>query len=126
MIVYASLQPFSGWMAPIPGTPFFLQASWPPRFTRYDVAINVIAYVPFGVAIAMIGSRTRPRVRIVRALAAGALLSLCMETAQMFEPTRDASTIDLLANSSGAALGGLVAAAFCAVPRLRAVSYTHL
>ena len=38
MIVYASLEPFSGWMAPLPGTPFFLFAPWPPRFTRSDVA----------------------------------------------------------------------------------------
>ncbi len=120
MIVYASLQPFSSWLAPLPGTPYFLLAPWPPRYTRYDVAINVIAYLPFGLAIAMIGTRTRALVRIGRALAVGALLSLCMESAQMFVPSRDASAIDLLANSGGATVGGLFAAAFCAVPRLRA------
>ena len=48
MIVYASLEPFSGWMAPLPGAPFFLFAPWPTRFTRYDIAINVISYIPFG------------------------------------------------------------------------------
>jgi VanZ family protein len=120
MIVYASLQPFSSWLAPLPGTPYFLLAPWPPRYTRYDIVINVIAYLPFGVAVAMIGARTRALVRIGRALAVGALLSLCMESAQMFVPSRDASVIDLLSNSAGASLGGVVAAAFCTVPRLRA------
>ena len=57
MIVYASLEPFSAWMAPIPGTPFFLFAPWPPRYTRFDVAINCFAYAPFGLALALIGDR---------------------------------------------------------------------
>jgi len=61
MIVYASLQPFSGWVLPLPGTPYFLFAPWPPRYTRFDIAINVIAYVPFGIAVAMIGSRMPAR-----------------------------------------------------------------
>src|SRR5436853_449232 len=47
MIVYASLEPFGAWMAPLPDTPFFLFAPWP-RFTRSDLVINVLAYVPFG------------------------------------------------------------------------------
>jgi len=58
MIVYASLEPFSGWMAPLPGTPFFLFAPWPARFTRYDIAINVVAYVPLGFFVALTGRHT--------------------------------------------------------------------
>ena len=122
MIVYASLLPFSSWMAPIPGTPFFLFAPWPPRYTRFDIAINVVAYAavrPGGRA----DRRAAPRakIRIARAAAVGALLSLCMESAQMFVPTRDASAIDLISNTAGAALGGALAAAYCAViPALRA------
>ncbi len=119
MIVYASLEPFSSWMAPIPGTPFFLLAAWPPRYTRYDVAINVIAYVPFGLAVALIGARRASLTRFCIGTAGGSLLSLCMESAQMFVPTRDASAIDLLSNTAGAALGALVAVAFDAMPRLR-------
>jgi len=119
MIVYASLQPFSGWMLPLPGTPYFLFAPWPPRYTRFDIAINVIAYVPFGIAVAMIGSRMPARVRFARALAVGGLLSLSMESAQMLAPTRDSSLIDLLSNSAGAAVGGLIAVVFCRIPGLR-------
>jgi VanZ family protein len=118
MIVYASLEPFSAWMAPVPGTAFFLFAPFPPRFTRFDVAINVIAYTPFGLAVSLIGSRSA-LARLARGIGAGALLSLGMESAQMFLPTRDASTIDLLSNTAGAALGAIIGAVFSEVPELR-------
>src|SRR5208283_177583 len=47
LIVYASLQPFSGWTVPAPGTVFFL---WAPqtRETASDVIINLVAYWPLG------------------------------------------------------------------------------
>ena len=41
------------------------------------------------------------------ATALAALLSLALESAQMFLPTRIASNVDLLSNSAGAALGAL-------------------
>src|SRR5215475_5121078 len=75
MIVYASLEPFSGWMMPLPDTPFFLFA--PQRFTRFDIAINVIAYAPFGFFLALIGNR-QPSTRFATAVAVGALLSFLM------------------------------------------------
>ena len=48
MIVYASLEPFSGWMAPPADMPFFLFGPLPARLTRFDAIINVVAYAPFG------------------------------------------------------------------------------
>ena len=45
-IVYASLQPFTNWMAPVPGAPFFLFAPWPPRWVRYDIITNVARLRP--------------------------------------------------------------------------------
>ena len=121
LIVYASLEPFSGWMAPVPGTPFFLFAPWPPRFTRFDVAVNVLAYAPFGFFVALSGRRAAP-VRLTAATAAGFLLSLAMETMQTFAPTRDASTMDLICNTVGASLGGLCAIAFDRTPGRAGVS----
>ena len=109
-IAYASLQPFANWMAPPPGTPFFLFGPLAPRWTRFDVAINVIAYAPFGFFVALV-PRIRPRARLVVALAAGTALSTALETAQMFLPSRDASTLDLLANTAGTTLGALLALA---------------
>src|SRR5215831_318119 len=113
MIVYASLEPFSGWMMPLPDTPFFLFA--PQRFTRFDIAINVIAYAPFGFFLALIGNR-QPSTRFATAVAVGALLSFLMEWAQMFVPTRDAGWGDVVSNTVGAGLGGAAALAFERVP----------
>src|SRR5215831_4709941 len=109
MIVYASLEPFSGWMMPLPDTPFFLFA--PQRFTRFDIAINIIAYAPFGFFLALLGRRSAPA-RLALAVCAAALLSFAMETGQMFLPTRDASWVDVVSNSAGAALGGVAALVF--------------
>ncbi len=120
MAVYASLEPFSGWMAPLPGTPFFLFSSWPARYTRFDIAINVIAYVPFGFFVALTGRHTRAGARFGIAIVTSALLSAAMETTQMFLPSRDASAIDLVSNSAGGALGGVVALALNGTPGLRA------
>ncbi len=106
-IVYASLQPFAPWIAPAPGTPFFLFAPWPPRWTRFDVdrqrrrlrAVRLLRRADAAPAPAARPAR-RSRSR------AGAALSFALETLQMFLPPRDASAIDLIANTAGAALGG--------------------
>ena len=108
-IMYASLQPFGRWIMPESGTPFFLFTPLPPRWTRFDVIANVVAYVPFGFFVALAQHRESAQARLSAAVAAGALLSFIMETAQMFLPPRDASTVDLLANAAGAAAGGIVA-----------------
>jgi VanZ family protein len=111
-IVYASLQPFGPWIAPAPGTPFFLFAPWPPRWTRFDVIANVVAYAPLGFFVALVPRRRPPLGRLSVAIAAGAALSSALESMQMFMPPRDANVIDLLSNTAGATLGGLLAIAF--------------
>ena len=120
MIVYASLEPFPGWMAPLPGAPFCLFAPWPTRYTRFDIAINVVTYIPFGFFVALTGRHTRAAARCATATAMAALLSAAMETTQMFMPSRDASAIDLVSNAAGGALGGLAALVLNSVPGLRA------
>ena len=119
MIIYASLEPFSGWSAPLPGTPFFLWAAWPQRIARIDFMINVLAYLPFGFLVALIGSARRPSARMVTAVLAASALSAAMETIQMYLPMRDASTVDLAANTIGGFLGGVAGLAFDRVPGLR-------
>jgi VanZ family protein len=109
-IVYASLQPFAPWIEPAAGTPFFLFAPWAPRWTRFDAIANALAYLPFGLFIALIPRGHAIAPRVAAALAAGLALSFVMETAQMFLPPRDASAFDLLANALGAALGGAIGA----------------
>ncbi len=109
-IAYASLQPFAPWLAPSAGTPFWPLAPWPPRWTRSDVLVNVLAYLPFGLFIALTPRRATPAARATLALAVGMTLSFGLETLQMFLPTRDANLIDFLANSAGTLLGAFVAA----------------
>jgi VanZ family protein len=120
MIVYASLEPFSGWMAPLPGTPFFLFAPWPARYLRFDIAINVAAYFPFGFLVALTGRHHSNVRRLATATALAALLSAAMETAQMYVPSREATTIDLVSNTAGGALGGLAGLVLNSTPGLRA------
>lgn len=106
-IVYASLEPFSPWIAPPPGTPFWPFAPWPLRFTRADLVINAVAYLPFAFFVALLPRRATPAARAAIAFAAGVALSFAMETLQMFVPPRDASLVDLASNAAGALIGGV-------------------
>jgi VanZ family protein len=118
-IAYASLQPLGNWIALEPGTRFFL-FTWQPRFTRYDLFVNVVAYAPFGLFVSLVPRRASPRRRALLAFAAGAALSFALETLQMFVPPRDANTIDMMSNAAGAAIGGLAGASLVRASRTRA------
>lgn len=110
LVVYASLHPFSGWRDS--GLPLhaFLGAGWPRYYTGFDLAVNVLAYVPLGffwlpVAAARFG-------RVVGAMLVCLclpLLSGVLETVQNFLPSRVPSNVDLACNSVGALLGALAA-----------------
>ena len=120
-IVYASLEPFSPWLAPPPGTPFFLFGA-STRWIRYDALLNVLAYVPFGcfLALSARGGATR---RIAIATLIGAAMSFAMESLQMYVPPRIASPYDFATNSVGALLGGLLAMPVMRSPRARRLLY---
>ena len=118
-IAFASLQPFAPWIPPEAGTPFWLMAPWPPRFTRFDVVANFVAYVPFGLFVSLTPQRAAPRMRAGLALAAGFALSFALETLQAYLPPRDASAIDAAANAAGALAGGLAGAALARSYRVR-------
>jgi VanZ family protein len=119
-IVYASLQPFEPWMEKAPGAPFFLLAPWPPRWVRYDIVGNFVAYLPFGFFVAVAQRRKPAARRLAVAVLAGTAVSFAMETLQTFLPTRDASVADLLSNATGATLGGALALALLRSPRAKA------
>ncbi len=74
-----------------------------------DAVLNVALFAPLGLALAAGG------LRLGQAVPLGALLSLCIEVAQLFIPGRDASVGDVLTNTLGTALGVL---AWRAAPRL--------
>ena len=118
-IAYASLQPFGPWIPPPPGTPFFLLATTLPRYTRFDILANALAYVPLGFFAALVRRRAGPWERFAFGIASAAALSFTMETLQMLLPPRDASVIDLLSNTVGGALGASFGVMFAYSPGMR-------
>lgn len=110
LIAYASLQPFLGWRMPPAEIYYFLGAPWPPYVTLSDLLINTAAYVPLGflLAVALLPRRSAGRA-VFAAAALAALLSLLMESIQMFLPQRIASNVDLLTNGTGGLIGAMAA-----------------
>lgn len=76
-------------------------------WTVLDLVANVLLFVPIGFLLAL-GEPAERRGTVWRALAAGAVLSMAIESAQLFQAARYASPWDVLMNSAGAALGGLL------------------
>src|SRR5688572_27824066 len=68
-----------------------------------DAILNVLLFVPLGLGLGLMGMRSG------RALLAGMVLSLLIETWQIILPGRDASLGDLITNSTGALLGAVLA-----------------
>jgi VanZ family protein len=111
LIVYASLTPFSGWQNQ--GLTFadVLVAPLAQTFTLFDSIVNALSYLPFGLLLGLaFHARFGAMMSILLALLGGLALSATMEYAQMYLPTRFSSNTDLLTNSVGAFIGGLLSA----------------
>jgi VanZ family protein len=120
-ILYASLQPFGDWLAPLPGTPFWLFGPGPSRVPRSDIVANALSYVPFGIFVALMPARGSLVRRALVAVVGGALLSFGMETLQWYLPPRHANATDLLVNTAGALAGGVLGSFYAASPLRAAV-----
>ncbi|HZW23526.1 VanZ family protein [Noviherbaspirillum sp.] len=123
LIVYASLYPFSNWSDI--GLPLwaFLIMPMPHYWTGFDVATNIVGYLPFGMLVVFAlypGLRGLPAT--IAAIFAGLLLSGALEAAQTFLPNRVSSNLDFLTNLAGtvvgAFLGALLTRAFLEQSRL--------
>jgi VanZ family protein len=113
LLVYSGLAPWSGWRD-LGLNPFaYLAAPIPAHVTHFDLAVNVVAYLPFG---ALLVFALHPAARgwsaVLIASIVGLLLAAIIEAAQSYLPTRISSNLDLLTNSAGAALGAFIAAPF--------------
>ena len=113
LVLYSGLAPWSGWRD-LGVAPFaFLTAPVPRHLTTFDLIVNVLGYLPLG---ALVVFAAHPRVRGVAAallaVLVGVLLSLTIEAAQTFLPSRVPSNIDLATNSAGALAGALLATPF--------------
>jgi hypothetical protein len=67
-----------------------------------DALVNVILYVPLGLGLALVGVRPR------QAVLTGCVISTAVEVIQIALPGRDSSIGDVLANTSGTAIGVLL------------------
>jgi len=74
-----------------------------------DILVNLLLFLPFGFGVAgMVRERGAAHLQaILFALASGCLLSMGVETAQCWLPTRDPSLLDVATNTISAAIGGV-------------------
>ena len=109
LILYASLSPFTGWRdSGIDMTSFVTEPL--PRFvSKFDLAVNALAYIPFGFLATLVAmSIVRPLAASAAGLVAGIALSFALETAQGFLPGRVSNNLDLIANGCGTLAGVLL------------------
>jgi VanZ family protein len=113
LIVYASWFPFSGWRSSGLSPFAFLTLQMPRWWTGFDVMVNIVGYMPFGILIVL---ALHPRVRGLWAVAiaavVGLLVSGTMEVVQNYLPSRVPSSLDLLTNAGGCLAGALLGAWF--------------
>ena len=113
LTAYASLYPFEGWRD-FGLSPFtYLSAPWPRHVFRFDIAVNVLGYVPLGFLAA---AALRPRLggvpAFATAVAASLAVTLVLEALQSYIPTRFSSNLDVLSNLTGAAIGAAAGVRF--------------
>jgi VanZ family protein len=111
LVAYASLYPMEGWrdhgMSPFA----YLGSPWPRYVTSFDLAANILGYVPYGfLCVLALQPRFSPPAAFVAALASAAALSLALEAVQSYLPSRVATNLDVLCNLAGAACGAALAA----------------
>jgi VanZ family protein len=120
LVVYASLYPFTGWRNQDIPLWDFLFAGWPRYWTGFDLAANVVGYIPLGFLLALSFMRrgnvryfsTHPNLGgVAVAVLAGTALSLLMEGIQNFLPSRVASNVDFGLNIAGTLVGAITATA---------------
>jgi VanZ family protein len=108
-VTYASLYPFSSWQSQGVMPWAFVLEPLPRYWSGFDVAINVLGYMPLGFLLA-IAWRGASKLRPVSFAVLGALLlSFAMEALQTYLAPRVASNVDWALNTMGGALGGMLA-----------------
>ena len=112
LIVYASWYPFSGWrsngLSPLA---YAWRLDLPRYWTKFDVLINVVGYVPLGVLIVYaLYPRLKGGAAAALTMLCGILLSGTMEAVQSYLPSRVASNLDLYTNVAGCCIGAVLGA----------------
>ena len=113
LVAYACLHPLAGWRdSGLPALDW-LWAPWPKYFILEDFVFNILGYLPLGLlAAAALPAAWGPRRKVAVATLFAGLLSLGLEAAQNFLPSRVASNLDLGGNIAGALIGALAGASW--------------
>jgi VanZ family protein len=122
LVLYASLYPFFPWRwPPGMGWPWLPSLPWPRQFWAFDVAANLLGYLPLGLLgfAAAMRSGLGLRGGLSLGLLPWPLLSFLLETLQFFLPGRVPSLSDWALNSAGAGLGLLLGLLLNALGGLR-------
>lgn len=113
LVVYASLYPFGGWRVPNDDVAKFLFGGWPSYVIASDVVVNILAYIPLGLLLTLSAMGRLPRwAATLLGVMLGMALSLGIEFAQAYVPSRISSNVDVLCNSCGALWGAIAANAW--------------
>ena len=118
LLIHGSLYPWKFVARDLPASPLYiLFHSWDadlrqPRVLA-DIAINLVIYMPLGWTAYLFLRRLPSNVlRVLLPVLLGASLSATLEMLQLFEPSRNCSSVDWLNNTLGTALGVAAGAAF--------------
>jgi len=110
-IVYASFYPFDwSWQrfATAQNGGYPMSLPWAPT-QRSDIVANLLFYVPLGALLmaAFFDNTSRGRA-LLKSIALGSALSVCIEYLQYATPTRTPSLTDTLLNATSTAIGALI------------------
>ncbi len=108
-LAYGSLYPWRGWRS-IGVSPFaYLLEPAGRHWLFSDVVINMLMYLPLAMLLTLTRfARRRPLAALSLAVLAAGSLSLLLEAAQTYLPTRVPSRLDVALNTAGGLLGGLL------------------
>lgn len=83
------------------------RSAFEPTFAYFeDIVVNIFGFVPFGFTLrSALSARSRGRRANVLTIGAGLILSLTIESLQVFLPTRDSDLTDVLTNTLGTCVG---------------------
>lgn len=110
LVLYASLYPFEGWAFRGQDPWAWLWEPWSRYWTGFDVVANLVGYMPLGLLLGLAQIRHRwPAWSWPLAAVLPLMLSLGIETLQVFLPMRVPSRLDLLLNATGGLLGAGIA-----------------
>lgn len=107
LVAYASLYPFAGWQSQGVMPWAFVLAPLPKYWSGFDVAINVLGYMPLGFLTAIFWHGRSGRVWFATLFAL--TLSFAMEALQTYLAPRVSSNVDWALNALGGFLGGVLA-----------------